>query len=548
MTYPSSRVATYTYSSAGRLASVATSAGTTTYSYDAAGRQTGQVRPNGVTTTTGYDAAGRVTSIVHAQGGAMVSPLLAYGTGEQLSGVDLGAVTAVLRQGTTLESITYTLDALGRPTTMTDSSGSTGYTYNGAGQLTQDGGTTYTYDAAGNRVSKTAGTTTTYTYDDAGRLTAAGSTTYTNDGAGRRTSQTTGGSTTTYSYDTLDRLTGLSGAQTASYTYDGDGTRMVQTSGGTTTTYTRDRNGHMLSDGCQDYVQGRELISREGCTATIYAGTDAQGSVRQLTSSSGTVSGSAKYDQFGKPTAQSGAQLPQQFGGGAGAETDGTGLVMVRNGQYYDPEVARMVAGSQCASGVMRVGAGAGCVSGTAAAPVVWAKSATLCPGGALACMDGVDTSEAKCSTVFETSVACAAGADPRRPINPALRYALSQGVSLPSTQQLLDAGKCSASEAAQCREAWANAADPTINAWATAQQEKSASAGQSAQAVCLMLLGKPCSRPSPPPLNLAGGGLRLGVAFSGFEALVGGGEPEFASWAEGKCGDLRAQRVLSVN
>ena len=38
---------------------------TTTYTYDAAGRQTGIAYPNGVTTTNAYDNADRLTSITH---------------------------------------------------------------------------------------------------------------------------------------------------------------------------------------------------------------------------------------------------------------------------------------------------------------------------------------------------------------------------------------------------------------------------------------------------------------------------------------------------
>ncbi|MFN8558829.1 MAG: malectin domain-containing carbohydrate-binding protein [Dehalococcoidia bacterium] len=77
---------------------------------------------------------------------------------------------------------------------------------------------------------------------------------------------------TTYAYDGLNRLTGITEPTTASYAYNGDGLRVGKTVGGVTTPYTWD-----ALQGCRDrrpgaeYVRGHGLISRiaGGGVATI---------------------------------------------------------------------------------------------------------------------------------------------------------------------------------------------------------------------------------------------------------------------------------------
>ncbi|MFE0463092.1 RHS repeat domain-containing protein [Kitasatospora sp. NPDC058965] len=75
----------YTYTSAGRTATVADTNGTTwSFGYDLAGRQTSQTDPDAGTGTTAYDALGRVTSSTDARGQSLsyTYDLLGRKTGE----------------------------------------------------------------------------------------------------------------------------------------------------------------------------------------------------------------------------------------------------------------------------------------------------------------------------------------------------------------------------------------------------------------------------------------------------------------------------------
>ena len=83
--------------------------------------------------------------------------------------------------------------------------------------------------------------TTTYTYDELNRLTGVAypignpaNVTYTYDAMGNRLTLTEGGVTTNYVYDNADRLT--------------------STTGGSAQTFTWDNNGQMLSKGSQTFT------------------------------------------------------------------------------------------------------------------------------------------------------------------------------------------------------------------------------------------------------------------------------------------------------
>jgi RHS repeat-associated protein len=328
LTYPSGRQVTYGYTNRGELASVtAWTVGTTSYSYDSAGRLSSIALPNGVTSTLSYDIADWLTRLTHARG------------------------------MTTLEDIQYVLNAVGNRTQMTDSAGTTSWTYDALDRLTNASypngdAVAYGYDAVGNRVSHTInGVPKMNTFDLANRMTASGSDTYSFDANGNQLTKTSGGTTTTYAYDALDRLTGITGPVTASYTSNGDGLRVRKVTGGTTTTYAWDVLGLpvVLSDG-DEYVWGHGLIGRvaAGTTAT-YAQADGLGSVRLLTDGTGAVVGTRQYDAFGAARAQTGISLP--FGYTGEQEDAESGLVYLR-ARYLDPSSGRFISEDPVAGGL----------------------------------------------------------------------------------------------------------------------------------------------------------------------------------------------------
>jgi len=90
----------------------------------------------------------------------------------------------------------------------------------------------YTYDLAGNRTSVqvNGGTPTTTTYNFANQITNTG---YSYDNAGNLIND----GSAAYTYDALSRMTQR---RSTTYTYNGDGTLVSQATGGVTTRYTQD--------------------------------------------------------------------------------------------------------------------------------------------------------------------------------------------------------------------------------------------------------------------------------------------------------------------
>ncbi|HET9061022.1 MAG TPA: DUF6531 domain-containing protein [Acidimicrobiales bacterium] len=284
----------YTYNSLGEVLTDTTAAGTTTYTYDAAGNMTSKVDADGNKTTYAYDAAGDLTS--------QTSPT--------------GATT------------TYTYDSDGNQLTQTSpDGGTTADTYDASGNLvsaTSPTGakTTYTYDTYGNLVSETTPNgkvQPTGSFDPLGDQTSSqapgqGPTSYTFDANGRVTSQTDAlGDKTTYSYDPMGQLLSSTDAagHTTSYTYDGDGRVLTTTNAaGGVTTDTYDPAGLLLSevgpDGAKTayaYTPGGRLASATdplGRTTT-YA-YDKAGRQVEVTAPNGAVT-KTTYDPDGNVVA-----------------------------------------------------------------------------------------------------------------------------------------------------------------------------------------------------------------------------------------------------
>jgi RHS repeat-associated protein len=207
----------YTYDAAGRILTVtAPDLGVTTYTYDDAGNVLTRTDANNHTTSYAYDGAGRLLS-------------------EQSPDPDGPGP-----QGPALTSYTY--DANGNRLTQTDPNGNatptpgdgvTSYGYDRANRLTSidyadtTPDVSFTYDAVGNRTSMSDGAgTETRTYDNLDRLLSVtrGQNTfsYVYDANGNVTRRTyPGGIVSDYAYDPLDRLTSVSsGGQQTSYAYD----------------------------------------------------------------------------------------------------------------------------------------------------------------------------------------------------------------------------------------------------------------------------------------------------------------------------------------
>ncbi|MBI4898482.1 MAG: DUF11 domain-containing protein [Actinobacteria bacterium] len=218
VTDPLGRSVSFTHDAAGNTTQQQTPSGSTAATYDAANHIKTRTDAVGATTRFNYDPDGNLTKVADANGGAQ-SYDYDY-LGRLLSETDqLGHTT------------TYAYDAAGRVSTRTDRNGRTeNFVYDANGKLTSktqpDGNNTQiTYDGAGRpQVMKNADTQLNFAYNAADQITNATSTgvsgspqpttsiDYAYDAAGNRTSLTRAAQVTSYAYDSLNRLSGVTDA------------------------------------------------------------------------------------------------------------------------------------------------------------------------------------------------------------------------------------------------------------------------------------------------------------------------------------------------
>ena len=283
-----------------------------TLAYDADSNLTNVTTPSGGTITYGYNALGQQTSTSYGDGtpGVSVSYDADGNTASMTDGTGTtdytyDALDQLTETSNGTNEFSYTYDADGRVASRTIPDGTTtSYTYDNDGNLatatTGSDTTIYSYDPAGNLTQTTLpnGVVETRTYDDVGRLSQLDdgfrTFAYAYDTAGNLTSRTVGGVTDTYSYDTLDRLTGISGGTTITYGYDAVGNRTSMTDSTGTTTYTYDvadqlqtaigpngttnygfdQNGNETSAGPWNYtvnLAGQLTTANDGTTTVDYS-------------------------------------------------------------------------------------------------------------------------------------------------------------------------------------------------------------------------------------------------------------------------------------
>jgi RHS repeat-associated protein len=245
MTDALNRATSYSYDPAGRLASVTDAMNrTTSLGYDAGGELITVTYSDGVTPNVryAYDAIGRPVSMLDDSGTSTYGydslhrlVQTTNGAGSSVGyGYDLnGHLTTITYPGSG-KVVNHTFDAAGRLATLSDWLSHT---------------TTYKYDANSNLTEQDYpnGVVASFTYDNANRLTSlsdalAGapflSLSYGRDSLGQLTSE----NSKTFGYDTVNRLTTAQSAGVQStYAYDtADRLTQVQITGGSTSTYAYD--------------------------------------------------------------------------------------------------------------------------------------------------------------------------------------------------------------------------------------------------------------------------------------------------------------------
>ena len=323
----------YTYDSLDRLTTKATPEGTLSYTYDAAGHVASiqSSNTNGANVSYTYDDLDRLSTVVdnHLSGNNTTTytydaasnlGTVAYPNGLQ-SSFTYDALNRLTAMNAGTASYSYQLGPTGNRTQASESNGRTlNWTYDGIYRLTNEaitndpnsvnGSVAYGLDPVGNRLSDTsslAGISTGsfgYNADD-----EVSTETYDNNG----NTLTTGGKS--FTYDAENHLTGMSVSGTAvSIVYDAFGNRVSKTANGVTTKYLveDDVNPTGLPQVMEEtvggavqrvYTYGLQRVSEyqvvnSAWTPSFY-GYDGSGSVRQLTSSTGSVTDTYEYDAFG---------------------------------------------------------------------------------------------------------------------------------------------------------------------------------------------------------------------------------------------------------
>ena len=264
---PLGHTITLTYDAQNNLTSSTDGAGrTTTFTYDANGNRTSMTNPVG-TTHYQYGSRGNLTSITDA---LERQTLFTYDTANNLETVTdpRGRVTR------------YGYDSLNNKTSATNGrSNTTTYTYDLLNRVTSStdpmgGRTEYAYDALGNLISirNPIGTVNRFTYDNRNDLTEirysnGSGARFTYNPVRRRVSMLDPLGTTTYTYDALDRLTGVNspGSKVVSYTYDPVGNR-------TSITYPDSKTVSYAYDAANRLVRVTDWMSRNSTYAYNGAG------------------------------------------------------------------------------------------------------------------------------------------------------------------------------------------------------------------------------------------------------------------------------------
>jgi len=159
LTDPTSRAVTYGYDGSGNLTSTRDYDGhSTTYQYDSSNRLTRIVTAANHIVDLGYDTAYRISSITRYVNGT-AGP-------SSINGFAYPTATSTVETNPNNNRYTFTLDASGRPTKVTDPLG-----HSRAQTFTANGDVTTAIDALG--AGSNPGNVTTYRYDSSNRTTGA---------------------------------------------------------------------------------------------------------------------------------------------------------------------------------------------------------------------------------------------------------------------------------------------------------------------------------------------------------------------------------------
>ncbi|MFF5292143.1 nucleic acid/nucleotide deaminase domain-containing protein [Paractinoplanes globisporus] len=401
-------VQSFKYDDTDRLTSATRGDDTFKYDYDRDDRVTGRTYPDGTHIGATYDDGDRIKTLTASRGDTSAEYKFSYDVADNLTGITYPASTgitesrdydragrmtriAATKGDTTLSAFDLSLDKVGNPTKIVQTTGepgqptvteATAYTYDAANRLTAEcfgaqacsgevaERTDYTYDLVGNRTKMTRrapgdNTTTNYTYDGADQLTqesVTGSRTSTRSFAYDLEGNQTRAGSDSFAYALDHTMTSATtNGTTTNYAYDGAGNRISAVSGSTTQTWTWDINADrpLLAQERQtdatgtigrDYLydpSGQPLALLVPGADTLGAHSylrDWLGGVSAVVSPAGAPEWSYDYDAFGvsrgtKQGASDAPANPLQYAGTYQDTSQGDRYAM--GARSYDPSTGR---------------------------------------------------------------------------------------------------------------------------------------------------------------------------------------------------------------
>jgi RHS repeat-associated protein len=350
VTYPGSHTVDQVFNDADQMTSITDwNSNESTFSYDPDGNLTTEDLANGVTDSYTYDHADNPTGIDDSDGSTTVfSADYGRNSDEKISTDSSQPTGTGEYQYTALNQICYA----GSTNTAACDDAPTGadtYSYDAAGNLTNDNGTTQSFNA-GDQLCWTY----TGSSSNACGTAPSGATTYSYDDDGNRTTTTpASGSATAYTYNGADQLTQyqLGSSTPTTYAYDGQGLRESKTTGSTTTNFLWDESSspalllqETAGSDTTSYIYGPTGLPLEEILPsgdTYYYAHDSLGSTRVLTDSSGDVQDTDTYDSYGNLTASTGTVPNNLLYAGEYLDPE-TGLYYLR-ARYYDPTTGQFL-------------------------------------------------------------------------------------------------------------------------------------------------------------------------------------------------------------
>jgi RHS repeat-associated protein len=309
--YPDNYVVYYLYDSGGNIQQVP---GFAAYSgYNALGQIGTVTYNNGITTTYSY-----YSSSDHPE---WLNRLKSIKTGPS----------------NTLQNLTYTYDAKGNISTITDTNGGNGYqtlSYDHLDRLTQAQSSvyptiTYNYDQIGNMTYNSQVGNYYYNASRPHAVYQVGSNSYGYDANGNMTSAP--GKTLTYNYDNRP-----SSINSTTFVYDYSGHRVKKN-----TTIYIGKLYECTGGSCTKYIfAGSNRIALKTSSSTYYYHTDHLGSSNVMTGDSGTSQGNYYYYPYGGTRTSSGLSIRHKF---TGQELDDETGLYNYGARYYDPALGRFV-------------------------------------------------------------------------------------------------------------------------------------------------------------------------------------------------------------